>query len=46
MVVRCGRSTLFYSNFKKPSSVQAWFLERRDDGQLSDCIVPIEMIAI
>ena len=36
----------FYSNFKKPSSVQARFPERRRDGQSSDRIVPIEMISI
>ncbi len=46
MFVRRCRGTLFYSNFKKPSSVQAWFLERRDDCQVSDRIVPVEMIAI
>jgi hypothetical protein len=40
----CG--TLFYSKFKKPSSGQARFLERRRDCRLSDRIVPIKMIAI
>ena len=46
MVVRRGCRTLFYSNLKKPSSVQAWFLERRDDCEVFDRIVPTEMIAI
>jgi hypothetical protein len=42
--MRCR--SLFYSNFKKPSSAQARFPERRRDGHVSDRIVPIEMIAI
>jgi hypothetical protein len=46
MHVRSDRGSLFYSNFKKPSSVQARFPERRRDCQLSDRIVPDEMISI
>jgi hypothetical protein len=46
MLVRSGRGTLFYSNFKKPSSGQAQFLECRRDCQFPDRIVTMEMISI